>query len=166
MKQYKRDNTGLRVEPIEEQEVDLSDLDEPVHGPVVIDEDADKERAELLFDYNAVRAAEEETKAQYEEIKCLREEAERSLSETRGIINLANDTYNLLSKEDGFARLELSSADERLSNVYAREIRRYVELLKCEDFLRFALSTSVFEDGEIGYIVNDHITFVLKLERS
>ena len=35
-----------------------------------------------------------------------------------------------------------------------------------EPAYEFALSTSVFEDGEIGYIVNDHITLSLKLERS
>ena len=121
---------------------------------------------ESLDEYNIAESARLETKAQYEAIKCLREEAECSLSETREIINSANDTYNLLSKEDGFAQLRLSIADERLSNVYAREIRRYVELLKCEEFLKFVLSTSIFDDCELGYVINDHIKFVLKLERS
>jgi len=57
-------------------------------------------------------------------------------------------------------------SDKHLSDEYVYEVKRYNRLLNLEEFLKFVLSTSIFDDGGITYEVNDHIKFVLKLERS
>lgn len=69
-------------------------------------------------------------------------------------------------ESDNAFRIRVAKSAECLGEAYVAYARHYIELLKCEEFLKFALSTSVFEDGEIGYIVNDHITLSFKLERS
>lgn len=170
-------------------EEDLSDLDElvdePVFGPVVVDDDGDpidepepeddiepayedveEEYEKLLGEYNDAESAREETKKQYEAIMCCREDTERIMADTRKDIAMDDVVYPSDFEPDNAFRIRVAKSAECLGEAYADYARHYIELLKCEEFLRFALSTSVFEDGEIGYIVNDHITLSLKLERS
>ena len=170
-------------------EEDLSDLDElvdePVFGPVIVDDDGDpidepepeddfepayedveEEYEKLLGEYNDAESAREETKKQYEAIMCCREDTERIMADTRKDIAMDDVVYPSDFEPDNAFRIRVAKSAECLGEAYADYARHYIELLKCEEFLRFALSTSVFEDGEIGYIVNDHITLSLKLERS
>lgn len=116
-------------------------------------------------DFNVSKDKKEETKKQYEEIKCCREDMERIMADTRKDIAMADADYTSYFNLDNAFRIKVAKLAELLGEAYAEYARHYIELLKCEEFLRFALSTSVFEDGEIGYIVNDHITLSLKLER-
>ena len=172
-------------------EEDLSDLDElddePVFGPVIVDDDSDpidepepapeddfepayedveEEYKKLLGEYNDAESAREETKKQYEAIMCCREDTERIMADTRKDIAMDDVVYTSDFESDNAFRIRVAKSAECLGEAYAAHARHYIELLKCEEFLKFALSTSVFEDGEIGYIVNDHITLSLKLERS
>lgn len=117
-------------------------------------------------DFNTVKDKKEETKKQYEEIKCCREDMERIMADTRKDIAMDDVVYTSDFESDNAFRIRVAKSAECLGEAYAAYARHYIELLKCEEFLKFALSTSVFEDGEIGYIVNDHITLSLKLERS
>lgn len=53
-----------------------------------------------------------------------------------------------------------------LVDEYVHEVKRYNRLLNLEEFLKFVLTTSIFDDGKIVWDIDDHISFVLKLERS
>lgn len=117
-------------------------------------------------DFNIAKDKKEETKKQYEAIKCCREEMERIMADARKDIVTTDSDYTSDFNLDNAFRIRVAKLAEHLGEAYADYARHYIELLECEEFLRFALSTSVFEDGEIGYIVNDHITLSLKLERS
>jgi hypothetical protein len=152
-------------EPIDNQEDDFFDsdelMDEPVYGPVVelVDEYVDDE-------YDTATAVREETKNIYETITVLRGESEHWLLQLREHIYSVNDVYKSLEPEDNSSRLRLLVSDKHLSDEYVYEVKRYNRLLNLEEFLKFVLSTSIFDDGGITYEVNDHIKFVLKLERS
>lgn len=171
---------------VEEDLLDLDELvDEPVFGPVIVDDDGDpidepepeddiepfyedveEEYEKPLGEYNDAESAREETKKQYEAIMCCREDTERIMADTRKDIAMGDVVYPSDFEPDNAFRIRVAKSAECLGEAYAYYARHYIELLECEEFLRFALSTSVFEDGEIGYIVNDHITLSLKLERS
>lgn len=152
-------------EPIDNQEDDFFDsgelMDEPVYGPVVelVDEYVDDE-------YDTAIAVREETKNIYEMITVLRGESEHWLLQLRERIYSVNGAYKSLEPEDNSSRLRLLVSDKHLSDEYVHEVKRYNRLLNLEEFLKFVLSTSIFDDGEITYEINDHIKFVLKLERS
>lgn len=171
--------------PEVEVESEDEDVDEPVFGPVIVDDDGDpidepepaddfepayedveEEYEKLLAEDNDAESAREETKKQYEEIMCCREDTERIMADTRKDIAMTDADYTSDFNLDNAFRIRVAKSAEHLGEAYAEHARHYIELLKCEEFLRFALSTSVFEDGDIGYIVNDHITLSLKLERS
>ena len=151
--------------PIDNQENDFFDsdelMDEPVYGPVVELVDEYVER-----DSEAVEDVKEDVQKNYETIKLLREDTERYLFDIRRQIYLVNDSCELLLEEDNVSRLRLLVADKRLSDTYAREIKRCEYYIRIEEFLKVVLSTSIFEDGKFVYEVDDHIKFVLKLERS
>ena len=166
----------LIEEPIDEQEYDLSDLtelDEDIPEVEVEseDEDVDEPVVSATYEdwrvkYEAAKVAKEETRKQYENVKRFREDAERSLLKTRDMIGSANDTYKSLDSEELSYRLRLAVEDKHLRDTYSNEVREYINFLEWEEFLKFVLSTSIFDDGGIAYEVNDHIKFVLKLERS
>lgn len=163
-------------ESIDEQVDDLSDLDEldeeiPEVEVESEDEDVDEPVVSSTYEdwrvkYKAAKVAKEETRKQYENVKRFREDAERSLLKTRDMIGSANDTYKSLDSEELSYRLRLAVEDKHLRDTYSNEVREYINFLEWEEFLKFVLSTSIFDDGGIIYEVNDHIKFVLKLERS
>ena len=136
-------------------------MDEPVHGPVVelVDEYVDDE-------YDTATAVREETKNIYEMITVLRGESEHWLLQLREKIYSVNDAYKSLESEDNSSRLRLLVSDKHLSDEYVHEVKRYNRLLNLEEFLKFVLTTSIFDDGKIVWDIDDHISFVLKLERS
>lgn len=151
-------------EPIDNQEDDFFDSDElmdgPVYGPVVelVDEYVDDE-------YDTATAVREETKNIYETITVLRGESEHWLLQLREQIYSVNDAYKSLESEDNSSRLRLLVSDKHLSDEYVYEVKRYNRLLNLEEFLKFVLTTSIFDDGKIVWDIDDHISFVLKLER-
>lgn len=158
------DLSGLDELDEEIPEVEVESEDEDVDEPAY--EDVEEEYEKLLGEYNDAESAREETKKQYEAIMCCREDTERIMADTRTDIAMDDVVYPSDFESDNAFRIRVAKSAECLGEAYADYARHYIELLKCEEFLRFALSTSVFEDGEIGYIVNDHITLSLKLERS
>lgn len=124
--------------------------------------DTDKKACE----YEAAKVVKEEIQKQYEEIKCLREEIERSLLDTRKQIYEFNKFHKHCLKDDESYLTRVDNIEARLADSYVKLLRNRVGLLEWEKFLKFVLSTSIFDDGEIHYIINDDITFSLKLERS
>ena len=154
-----------KYEPIDNQEDDFFDSDElmyePVYGPFVelVDEYVDDE-------YDTATSVREETKNIYEMITVLRGESEHRLLQLRERIYSVNDAYKSFEPEDNSSRLRLLVSDEHLCDEYVHEVKRYNRLLNLEEFLKFVLTTSIFDDGKIVWDIDDHISFVLKLERS
>ena len=116
-------------------------------------------------DYNTANVVKEETKKSYEEIKRLREEAECALFDARKQIDSIDKYYKSRATADKSLPIKMASAEASFVDLYASYARYYVTLLEFEEFLKFVLSTSIFEDDKIGYEVNDHIRFTIELER-
>ena len=119
-----------------------------------------------VCEHNTAKAVKEETRKSYDEIKRLREEAERALFDARKQIDSINKYYKSRAIADKSLPIKMASAEAGFVDSYASYAKHYVNLLEFEEFLKFVLSTSIFEDGKIGYGINDHIKFVIELERS